>query len=409
MKKPRVLFLFIILLMLPLVCIGAADFGLILYQFAGVGNTSSGGDTLFDYSATALPRFSFLVGDTGSFFVSAGMTFEYAYEEPYFFTELMRTEFSALFGAVGVRAGRFEYSTPMPVIAEGLFDGFQITHTSETGIFGLGIWYTGLLYKKNLTITMTTKDAMHYNKPVDIENLADTYFTSKRMLISADWEHPSILEMFSLKAAITGQFDLNDKDAQYNSQYLTLKADIPVSRFLFELGGSMEISQSYPEIDGASNIALAGELGIICALPTSFNSRLAFNTLFTSGKAKDGLDAFVPITTKQYGIIFQSKIMGLTVMSLDYSARIAQSLGAGITASYFIRNNLVRHDAFPVYDAGEYGHFLGGEFSGQLVWSLISDIQLIFGGGAFIPAIGNNWPNSNPVWRANLLAIFSVL
>ncbi|MDR3019333.1 MAG: hypothetical protein LBU66_00335 [Treponema sp.] len=408
MKNSSILFLLITLLILPLVCIGAADFGLLINQNAGVSGASSSDDAAFEYNVTVLPRFSFLVGDAGSFFISAGLTLDYAGEETSFIPELMRTEFSMLFGAVGIKAGRIGYSTPLPFIAEGLFDGFQLTHSSKAGKFALGAWYTGLLCKKSLNITMTAEDANYYGTPIDIENLADTYFASKRMLISADWEHLSILDMFSLKTAITGQFDLNDNDAKYNSQYFILKAGIPVNRLLFELGGSLGISQNDPEIDGASNVALAGEFGIIYTLPASFNSRLAFNAIYSSGKVEDGLDAFVPITVKQYGTIFQSKIMGLTVMSLDYSARIAQSLGASFTASYFIRNDLMMYDVLPVNESGEDGHFLGGEFFGKLVWSPVSDLQFIFGGGMFVPAMGNNWSDSDPVWKVNLSVSLSV-
>jgi hypothetical protein len=406
MRKQQVIFLLTLILILLPVFTGAEDFGLLLNQSAGLGNTSGGNS--FNYSASALPRFSFLVGDTGSLFLSAGLTFEYAGEEANFVPELMRTEFSMLFGAAGIRAGRITYSTPMPFTAAGLFDGFHVTHTSGMGKFGLGVWYTGLLCKKSLSITMTEDETAVQNMPIDYENFADTYFASKRLIVSAEWEHPSLLEMFSLKTAVTAQFDLNDHDTKYNSQYLTLKMSMPVDRFMFELGGIFAMCQSEPKID-AAGIALAGELGITYTLPTSFNSRLSFNMTYASGKTEGVLDAFVPITVKKYGSVLQSKITGLTVLSLDYSARVTEPLGISFSASYFIRNDLMMYDVFPIQDSGDDGYLLGGEFSGQFVWSPFSDLQVIFGGGVFIPAMGDIWSDVSPVLKANLLVILSVL
>ncbi|MDR2965910.1 MAG: hypothetical protein LBU88_09055 [Treponema sp.] len=404
MKKLLTLFLLLIIL-LP-ASIGAGDFGLLINQNAGFGN--SAGDTAFEYSATALPRFSFLAGDAGSVFISAGLTFEYINNEAVFIPELMRTELSMLFGAVGVRAGRIGYSTPMPMLADGLFDGFQITHTSKAGKLGIGAWYTGLLCKKTPNITMTGEDAAIHGMPIDYSNFTDTYFASKRLLVSADWEHPSVLEMFSLKTSLTGQFDLNNYDVKYDSQYLTLKIGIPANSFSFELGGSLAMSQSDPKVENTADIALAGELGIICTLPGSFSSRLAFNMIYSSGRIGGSIDTFIPITSKKYGTVFQSKITGLTVLSLDYSARVTESLGLSLTALYFIRNNLMEYDTYPIKDTGKDGNLLGGEFSGRFVWSPFSDLQLILGGGAFIPAMGNNWQNSNPIWKANLTVSLSI-
>ncbi|MDR3021010.1 MAG: hypothetical protein LBU66_08960 [Treponema sp.] len=398
MKKLNFLF---VLILLP-VFIGAADFGLLLNQNAGVGNTS--GENAFEYSAALLPRYSFPIGGTGSFIMSAGLTYKYVNDESVFIPELMRAEFSMLFGEFGIRAGRITCSTPL-VIADNLFDGFQFTHTSLMGKFGFGMWYSGLLCKNTLDITMTKEDVTASAALFDWENFADTYFTSKRLIVSADWENPLIAELFSMNAAFTGQFDMNDHETKYHSQYLMLNAGFPVNSFLFKLGGALELSQ----FDSENNTALAGEIGVAYTLPASFNSRLAFNMIYASGKTEGGLDAFVPITASQYGMIFQSKITGLTVLSLDYSARITDSLGVSFAALYFVRNDLMIYDTYPVQALpDEDSYWLGGEFSGRLVWSLFSDLQLILGGGVFIPAMGDVWKDSNPVMKADLKVLFLI-
>jgi len=399
--------------LLPL-SLGAYDFGLLTNQHVGISN-SAGDDNAFEYSAGILPRFSFLVGETGSFIISAGLTLGYD-EKFYFVPELMRTEFSMRFGAWGIRAGRINYSDPLSFIAEGLFDGAQLTHSSPFGRFGFGAWYTGLLYKRTANITMTAEDAGLYSSDLDYGDFSNTYFAPRRLLFSLDWEHPSVGKLLRLKTALTGQVDLSDKEEKYNSQYLILKAGIPVNNFLFEVGGSLETAQHKSPLAGdesssedfSFNMAMAFDLGIFWTLPVDIISKISFNCHYASGKINDNFGQFVPVTTKYYGEIFQSKMTGITVLALNYSARLAQSLGTNIAASYFVRNDLVTYNSYPIKTEGDDGYFLGGEIFAKLIWSPVSDIQFSLGGGAFIPAMGDNWPDEKPKWRVDLSAILAL-
>ncbi|MDR1839983.1 MAG: hypothetical protein LBQ93_10425 [Treponema sp.] len=413
MKRTHIGFLFFILICSSLWGFDF-DFGVLLNQYAGFGN-STGDENDFEYNAGIAPHAMFYFGDTGSFFTSASITVVYK-EEFYVVPELLRTEFSIYFGGLGIKAGRFSYSDPFTFIAEGLFDGVQFTHSSGAGRFGLGAWYTGLLYKRSANIIMTSEDMKKYNAPLDYSDFADTYFAPRRFFAAIDWEHLSLLNVLQLNAAIIGQMDLSKEKEKYHSQYFALKIGIPVSRFLIEFGGSLEASQ-LEEISSEKqsnnkeykhNLAFAGEFGIYWIPPPHNNSIFSLVARYASGDTNERLGAFVPFTAKLYGSIFQSKMTGITILTMDYSNRLTNLFGASINLSYFIRNDLSIPGNY--YMAGEIsnGNFLGGEIFTRFVWSPFSDLQLSLGAGIFTPAVGNVWKDGKPQWRIDLTAVMAL-
>jgi len=402
----KYVFLLLAVFTLP-VSIAAFDFGLVVNQNFGYGNRGKS-EEKFDYQADILPRFSFLIGDNGEFYLSAGMTLGYEDEFTYV-PELLRTGFSMRFGNSVIKAGRIPYADPLSFIASGLFDGVQFSHNGGTGSFNIGAWYTGLLYKKNANITMTANDQARYYSAVDYGDFYNTYFAPPRMLAAVGWEHPSIGEFLRFKASVIGQFDLIDADVKYHSQYFILKAGIPVKSLLFELGGSLELAQTVLADESSFNIAFAGDFGVFWTLPSSFSSRLSFTGTIAGGRVDDVVGAFVPVTTKYYGSIFEQKMSGLSVLNLNYSARIAGALGTSVSMSYFVRNDLGTYKGYPLSGSGSDGYFLGAEFFARVIWSPVSDLQLNLGGGAFLPAMGDAAPDANPQWRIELTAILAVL
>jgi len=410
LKTNRLLYTCLLLAIFTLglkhVSLAAYDFGLVVNQNVGYGNNGTD-DNKIDYQADILPRFSGLVGDNGDFFVSAGMTLGYE-NDFYYVPEILRTEFSLRFGNFGIRAGRISYSDPLSLIAIGLFDGVQFSHNSTAGSFNIGAMYTGLLYKKNANITMTAIDQEKYDSVLNYSDFYDTYFAPPRFLASLGWEHPSVGEFLRLKTSIIGQFDLADADEKYHSQYIILKAGIPVNSLLFELGGSLELSQALSADEDSSNIAFAGVFGVYWTLPSSFSSRLSFTGTIAGGKVDDSIGAFVPITTKYYGSIFEQKMSGLSVFDLNYSARLSGAVGTSLSMLYFVRNDLGTFRGYPL-SADNDGYFLGAELFARIIWSPVSDLQLNLGGGAFLPSMGNAGPDSNPWWRIELTAILAIL
>jgi len=408
MNKTRFGFLILIFVFLLPVFTEASDFGLLLNQHMGFGYTEVD-ENFFEYNASIIPRFSFLIGETGSFFISASLTIGYK-DEFYIYPELLRTEFAMRFGSIWMRAGRIGYSDPLTNIAEGLFDGFHVTHTSSLGRFGFGTWYTGLLYKKNVNITMTAEDQALHSAPLAYDDFFDTYFAPRRILAAINWEHLAIANILRINSAILGQIDISKGDEKYHSQYLIVKAGLPINKFLFEAGGSIETAQMKleNEKDFSFKLGLAGELGAYWTPPLQFNSLLSFVVRYTSGKKGDTLCAFNPVTTKYYGDVFKARLSGITIFSLNYSARIIDPLGANLNVSYFVRNDKETQHLFPMTSVVSDNKCLGAEIYGNVVWSIFSDLQLNLGAGIFSPSMGNVWKEGKTLWKVDLTAVLAI-
>jgi len=404
MKKLLFKIFLILLLILP-VSLFAYDFGLVIKADGGVGNIISE-DDIFDFRADILPRFSTLIGGNGELIISAG--FSIGKDEEFFcIPELLRTEFNIRFGNSGIRAGRINFSDPLSFIANGLFDGVQYYYNSAVGSFRAGAWYTGLQYKKRVNIAMTDADLTEVSTPVDYDDFLNTYFASKRAFASVGWEHPSIGGLMHLNAAVISQVDLNGADTDYHSQYVILKAGIPINNFLMEFGGSVELSQTVAD-ENKLNVAFAGEIGLFLLFPSKLNSRLSFTGIITSGGTDDLIGAFIPITGKEYGNILKTRIPGISIFSLNYSSRFINTLSGSFTASYFVRSDLGTFISYPV-TADSEGYFLGPEVSARITWSPASDLQFSLGGGAFFPALGDVGSEEKVKWRVDLSVIMSIL
>jgi len=397
--------IFLILFLILPVSVFAYDFGLVINANGGYGNITSANND-FDFKADILPRFSTLIGDNGEFVLSAG--FSIGKDGDFFYIpELLRTEFSMRFGNSSLRAGRINFSDPLSFITNGLFDGIQYYYNSEAGSFRAGAWYTGFQYKKRANIAMTEDDQTALNTPFEYSDI-NTYFASRRVISSVGWEHPSIGDFLHLNTAFVGQTDLNlAKTAAYHSQYLIVKAGMPINNFLMEVGGSVELSQTVTDDENKFNMAFAGEIGLFLLFPSKFNSRLSFTSVITSGGTDGLIRAFIPITGKEYGYILKSTISGLSIFSLGYSSRFTNSLGGLFTVSYFVRSDLGTFIGYPVIIANE-GYFLGPEASARITWSPASDLQLNLGGGAFFPALGDTG-SKEIKWRVDLTVIMSIL
>jgi hypothetical protein len=401
-----ILILLVVFFLLP-VTLPAVDFGFITNIYTGIGNPALD-ETSLDFRVDLWPRFSMLISDNSEFLLSAGLTFGVSDGEFYFIPEILHTEFTMRFGASAVRIGRFNYTDPLSFIAEGLFDGMQFIHNSEIGMFHVGVWYTGLLYKKNAKITMTDNDIRRYVSDVDFSDFFNTYFAPSRLVLSLGWEHPSIGDFMNLQTAIIGQLDFTSSSSKFHSQYFVFKAGIPFSEFLVEFGGSVGISQTVTSSNTDVGISFAGEAGFFWLFPSAFNSRLSFIARIAGGRIDNFCDAFIPITSKEYGNILQHKMSGISVLSVNYSSRLSRSLGIMADASYFIRNDLETFRGYPV-DSGKDGYFLGPELYVRASWSPFSDLQLNLGGGLFIPALGNSSKADEKIqWRIDLTATLAI-
>jgi hypothetical protein len=382
-------------------------------DYGGFGNSGK-----LTYSGILVPRFLALLGNIGDIYISAG--FEVSYNEGWLFVpELLRTELSLYSGLLDFTAGRMHFSDPLGFIAEGLFDGMLLSLEGEAGTFSLGAWYTGFLYKRRANIAMTPNELRAYSLALDFNDFQNTYFAPRRFVSALGWEH--LGGPVKARVSLLGQFDLSNGfdffgeegrasaadpgNALLHSQYLTGKISLPGNIFGLDLGGSLALIQN----GGDSAFALAAELGLAFMPPTRFPNRLSFLARYASGISEDGaFTAFRPLTTKTQGEILNATLSGLSLFSLNYTARPNRALSLGITSTYFIRNDFETYIAYPASSESNAGYFLGNEFFGKLSWAAASDLQFNLGGGVFLPSLGNIAPDAESSWRMELNIIISL-
>jgi len=374
MKKNKVCLYILLMVLFSCPRLWAQDAGLILDQTAGFGNLQ--GDSKFDYAGTLIPRYSTFLGDNGEFYISAGVTVESLDGNITVIPELLRTELSWRFGIGDLKAGRMYYSAPLPFIAEGLFDGARFSLDTAVGSFSIGAMYTGLLYKKRVNITMTEKELLSNSSKLDYGDFMNTYFAPRRIISAVGWEYPNLLDIVRVRLALLGQFDLSGEG--YNSQYMATRFTIPVNAFVIDLGGCLETIQD----SGDFGVAFAGELGLGWMVPVFAQSQLSLLGRFSSG-------AFQPVTSMTQGDVLKARLSGLSMISLDYTARFNRYISAGLSSSFFV-------------DSGS--SFSGNEFFGKLYWSPTSDLWLNLGGGVFL----SYRENTGNIWRLELNVVFSI-
>ena len=401
------LFLLVILSFLSPASLAAFDFGLILNQSVGFDGEHA------EYEAALIPRFSALLGASGELYLSASVRAVYENENWRVVPELLRSELSwRVGGRTDIGLGRIRYADPMNVIASGLFDGVRLSHHTAGGTFGIGVWYTGFLYKNRANIAMTFDDIMSINTELDWDDFSNTYFASRRLMGALYWNHPSLAERVQVSVALIAQADLNDRYIAYHSQYLLAVITLPLERFIFELGGVAALAQEVMDGDSALYAAFAADIGLHWMPPLPFHSMLSLNARLTSGRTEGGpvpISAFTPITALSYGDILRAEIPGLSIVSLGYTARLHHAFSAALTAMHFVRSDISTFTAYPVAPEGSSNRFLGTEFFGRLMWSPTADMSMNLGGGIFLPSLGNVAPDAGSRWRVELAVTFSLL
>ncbi|MCL2381816.1 MAG: hypothetical protein FWC64_09550 [Treponema sp.] len=392
----------------------ARDFGLLLNQSAvaagDVAGNGGGEDWGADYEAALIPRFSSSIGDAGSLYLSASLAAVYEASEWRFVPELLRAEISWGMGAWEFSAGRMIWQDPLRLVSSGLFDGARVARHTPRGTFGAGLWYTGFLYKNRVNIAMTDDDTVQLQTELDWDSFADTYFASRRAMAALYWQHPSAAELFELSFALIGQADLNDRYIAYHSQYFVARAALPLSRFIFELGGAVEAGQTVAGGSTDVSLGLAADAGIHWIPAAPFPNMLSLTGRFSSGYIEGTpLDAFRPITALPHGEVLRAEIPGLSTLGLRYTARLRPEFSLSLSAQHFVLSDLATFTAWPLTGGGTAGgYFLGTEFFGRVIWSPVSDMTLNLGAGVFVPALGDAAPSEAPRLLIELAAIFAL-
>jgi len=363
----------------------AVDVGVVLDQNAEY--SGSGGDTAFSYKGILIPRVSGLLGKNAEFLFSAGLNYK---SDPWAFVpEILQAGITGRSWGLEFAFGRMAYSDPLGYIASGLFDGGRLTFNTDTGSFSAGAWYTGFLYKKRISVEMTEKERGANNAVLNYGDFVNSFFAPRRVLAAIDWVHKGLWDRALAKLSLLGQFDLSDD--KLHSQYLTGKATVPFGAYSFDLGGCFELIEVNDDIGSA----FAAELAFTWRNHAHY---LSLGAKYSSG-GSDSIAPFSPLTTNAPGQMLKPKFSEITVLSLDYTARLHETFSAGLYPAYFILN-----DSQSVKDK----RMLGGEIFAALYWSPVPDISVNLGGGAYMPSLGDVAPEDKSYWRVELNVILSL-
>ena len=134
--------------------------------------SGTGSDGTFDYKGIVIPHVSGLLGESGEFFLSAGLNFQ---NNPWAVVpELLQADLFFGFGSVDFRIGRMGYTDTLGFIADGLFDSARVVFDTDAGIFGVGAWYTGLQCKRRANIEMTLDEYTANNSEIKYSDFVNT-------------------------------------------------------------------------------------------------------------------------------------------------------------------------------------------------------------------------------------------
>jgi len=389
------------------ISLNAVDFGLVFSQNAQIDVPDFNfGDTVYDISGVLVPRITALIGDTGDLYVSAAVKYEVASgstDSLKIIPELTRTDYTFAAGGADVRIGRMFYSDSLGLVANNLFDGAQVSFFTSNWNFRAGAWYTGLLYKKSAKITVMESELLASDIEVDFNNFAGTYFAPSYILAAFDYSNSSLAEFIGLNVSLLTQYGLgNDKIDAY---YLTASLSIPVSSYIFDIGGCFELI----DYKGGMTPAFAGGIGLTLILPTELEKHLKISGLYSSGVSESNtFGAFLPLTTVPQGEILEAKLSGLSLLCAQFTGRLAKSLSTNLAFTYFIRSDLGTYRSYPVTSGSSHGYILGGEIFGRLIWNISTGARLNLGTGVFLPSLGNANPDEKSLWRTNLNLVISI-
>jgi len=411
MKKQ--LFLLAAFIHLGVLSLHAVDFGLVFTQNAEIIAPDFDVDgALYDISGILAPRFTALAGETGDLHISAAVNYridpaakisELTGDDVAVIPELTRTDVAFSAGYADIRIGRMFYSDPLGLVANNLFDGAQVSFITRNGNIRAGGWYTGFLYRERAAITMTDNELRSSSVKIDYNDFVNTYCAPSRVLAALEYDHPSLAGYIGLNVSLMAQNDLGSD--RLNSQYVTAAVSVPGRSVMFDLGGCFELI----EYNDAITPAFAADIGVTFMLPATLEKHIKLSGRYASGVSEDKTyGAFLPLTTVLQGDILEAKFSGLSLVSLDFTGRLAKSLSAYMAFTYFIRNDEETYHAYPADSGGSENFLLGGELFGRLIWNISTGLRLNLGTGVFLPSLGDVNPEGYMLWRSNINLVISI-
>jgi hypothetical protein len=404
--RSKTVFLYLILTMLSVSALFAADFGAVLNA---APEFDSSLEPEFAFTGTITPWVSAMFNPRLTLYASAVLTMEYRNKElrKPLLAELDRTEVSwRPASALFLQFGRQHFADSASLVAAGLFDGFNGSWSLGRVRLSLGAFYTGLQYKERAKIRMTDADKALYGKELDYHDM-DSYFASRRILIPLAVEFPGLTERSSLVLNGIAQFDVNGNEGGGNtlhSQYLEAQYFIkplePLSLSIAALGSLVEAETIM------AGFAAAAEAD--WELPTTLQDMLSLQVRWSNGRVSDKVAAYQPISGISVGEVFTPYLSALMFTRLAYIARPHKTFSFEGAFSYFIRTDLKTLEDVDI-DMASNSRLLGGELYGSLVWAPQAEFRITAGGGAFFPGMGGAFNEDADIrWKAKLALLVSL-
>ncbi|MDR3249415.1 MAG: hypothetical protein LBT39_11590 [Treponema sp.] len=382
----------------------ALDFGLVIQQTGEQTGDSS-------YTGSYSPWISTELGQRANLYLQAKLSTVYEDgnwkpESPAILPELGLFKISwRPASSAYLEMGRLRFQDPSGMIAAGLFDGLSGSLVLGKARLSMGAFYTGLSYKETAKIIMTSGDIKAYVQPFTYTD-SDTYFSSRRIVVSAGTEFGDLSPRTTLKVNVLGQFDMNPKalsdESLLHTQYLSAQYScLPLETLALTgtvVGGLAEDEEK------AIYLQCAMGAGIDWEVPGALQDMLQGEIHWSNGE-NEGLIAFAPINSIAQGTVFDPKLSGLMALKGKYTARLYQSFSVSAEGIYFIRTDgkTLTGTEYPPSSS----RLMGGELYGTVRWALTEDLMINIGGGAFFP--GDAFVPNTPIrWKLAAGLIFSL-
>jgi hypothetical protein len=395
--------------------VAALDFGLIIQQspeFTNAGAPSS--NSVVQYTGNYSPWFSIALRENLGLYLSAKLSMVYRTgtwhpaSPPLLLPELGRFEITwRPRPNVYLEAGRLPFQDTLGIIASGFFDGLSGSVVLGKARISGSLLYTGFLYKESAKVVMTPNDLAAYGDPFAYAAFGDSYFASRRLILSVAGEFTDLSPRSTLSVNALAQFDLNPPDftTRLHTQYLSGRYTFaPVEALTLTGAGVLGLGQNQDK-DFYTHLALS--VALDWEIPGGGIDMLQGEFRWSSGAVNQGIRAFAPITAIPQGQVFSPRFSGLMTIRGKYNIRSGPTLSFSAEGTYFIRTDGTTLNGDDYLPSASY--LLGAELYSSLQWAPLSDLMVNLGFGAFYPQLGNVFDKNAPIrWKISTGLVFSL-
>lgn len=419
----------------------AVDFGGSLENDTGVSKAVTDTSGSVDQTDTLSAWFQLPFGASALFFAQG--SYQFTLDRPYLFDvdkaylEAVATDIPNGPVKLTFDLGRAQMSDMSGYVMNTRADGARLTFGYPRAQLSVNLGYTGLLLKPNSTVVMSQVDATAAGTSSvilgsprivgDFELLLPDAFARQALGFALLFQQ-DMRSQFSLVSAGTETLEPTSGGA-LNTQYAGLALSGPVtSQLYYGAYGFLNTGTTLSYIpDSSSSTGYSYQYVPILAymagarmsyfFPGATESRLQIRGAFSSGdpdatayyEGNTGSlsTTFVPISQSQFALIFSPQLGNSANAEVNFSLKPLAGLGVDALKSLRVEAKSVAYfrTAFspstgagaPVSEAGllpgSTSPYLGTEVDGTIGVKPLSDLSVVFSGGAFFPFVNATSPN----------------